>query len=240
MEINWPLIRFSDVLLMDAEADNEINGAPSAEAISYYTEVSKRAHGGNASLVPPAPTDHDGFFKLIVRERSLEFGAEGIRKYDLIRWNLLAKAITETKANLSVLALRTPTDMNQLSYQAPQPDYTLGAHLPDSLFSVYSAVTMAGSTVNLQPSPTTSTVFTTSYYGPPTSGAAMAAGYATTLGPIKTLTYFKLSWRGYSSITTSFVNYYGYGFVTGHSELYPFPQASIDANPGLRPQNPGY
>jgi len=240
MQIKWPLIRFSDVLLMDAEADNEINGAPSAAAISYYTEVSKRGHGGNSALVTPAPTDHDGFFKLIVRERSLEFGGEGIRKYDLIRWNLLGKAIAETKANLAILALPKPTDMNQLSYQAPQPTYTLGAHLPDSLFSLYAAVTKAGATINLQPSPTTSTVFTSSYYSPATSAAAITAGYAATLGPIKTLTLFKLSWRGYSAITTTFVNYYGYGFVSGHSELYPFPQASIDANPNLRPQNFGY
>ena len=240
MELKWPLIRFADVLLMDAEADNEINGGPSVADISYYTEVSQRGHGGNAALVPPAPTDHDGFFKLLVRERSLEFGGEGIRKYDLIRWNLLGKAISETKANLAILALHTPTDMNQLSYQAPQPAYTLGANLPDSLFSLYSAATTAGSTVNLQPAPTTSTVFTSSYYAPATSTAAINAQYTGTLGPLKKLTLFKLSWRGYSGITTTFVNYYGYGYISGHSELYPFPQASIDANPNLRPQNPGY
>jgi len=242
MELKWPLIRFSDVLLMDAEADNEINGAPSAAAISYYTEVSKRGHNGNAALVPTAPTDHDGFFKLIVRERSLEFGGEGIRKYDLIRWNLLGKAIAETQANLKILALATPTDMNQLSYQAPQPAYTLGSHLPDSLFSVYSVVTTSGTTINIQPTPTTSTVFTSSYYGygAASSVAGIKAYYTSLYGPLKTLTSFKLSWRGYTAITTTFVNYYGYGFVAGHSELYPFPQASIDANPNLKPQNYGY
>ena len=30
--LNWPIIRFSDVLLMYAEADNEINNGPSAAA----------------------------------------------------------------------------------------------------------------------------------------------------------------------------------------------------------------
>lgn len=240
MQLNWPLIRFSDVLLMDAEADNEINNGPSAAAVSYWKEVNLRAHGGNAAQVPTAPTDHDGFFKLLVRERSLEFGGEGIRKYDLIRWNLLAKAIAETKANLVLLANKTPVNMNQLTYQAPQPDYTLGASLPDSLFSLYSIVTTSGSTFNLQPTPTTSTVYTSSYYTAPTSAAAIMAKLALTYGPIKTLTSFKLSWRGYSSITTTYSNYYGYGFVTGQSELYPFPTASLDANPNLRPQNPGY
>ena len=36
------------------------------------------------------------FFDAIVKERSLELGGEGVRKFDLIRWNLLAKKITDT------------------------------------------------------------------------------------------------------------------------------------------------
>ena len=42
--INFPLLRFSDVLLMYAEADNEING-PQPEAINYVNLVRKRAYG---------------------------------------------------------------------------------------------------------------------------------------------------------------------------------------------------
>jgi hypothetical protein len=36
-----------------------------------------------------------------MKERSLELGGEGVRKYDLIRWNLLAQKIAErtTKSN---------------------------------------------------------------------------------------------------------------------------------------------
>lgn len=86
---NWSFIRFSDVLLMYAEAVNEINGAPTAEAISAFEEVRKRAYKGNTDKIGTTPTDKEGFFKAIVHERRLEFGGEGIRKYDLIRWNLL-------------------------------------------------------------------------------------------------------------------------------------------------------
>ncbi|MCW3087967.1 MAG: RagB/SusD family nutrient uptake outer membrane protein, partial [Sediminibacterium sp.] len=99
-QLNWPLIRFSDVLLMNAEADNEINNGPGTNAINYFKEVSLRGHNGNSALLPVIPTDKTGFFKLLVKERSLEFGGEGIRKYDLIRWNLLGTALAETKANL--------------------------------------------------------------------------------------------------------------------------------------------
>ncbi|MDQ3682053.1 MAG: RagB/SusD family nutrient uptake outer membrane protein [Bacteroidota bacterium] len=97
---NWSFIRFSDVLLMFAEADNEINGAPSAAAITAFEEVRKRAYRGNAALIGITPTDKAGFFNAIVNERFLEFGSEGIRKYDLIRWNLLATKIAETRTKI--------------------------------------------------------------------------------------------------------------------------------------------
>ncbi|MBL0307760.1 MAG: RagB/SusD family nutrient uptake outer membrane protein [Chitinophagaceae bacterium] len=42
------------------------------------------------------------YFNAIVNERYLEFNHEGIRKYDLIRWNLLAK-LAETRTKVSKL-----------------------------------------------------------------------------------------------------------------------------------------
>jgi hypothetical protein len=43
--INFPLLRFSDVLLMFAEADNKVNGAPTAAAIDAVNKVRRRAYG---------------------------------------------------------------------------------------------------------------------------------------------------------------------------------------------------
>jgi hypothetical protein len=97
---NWPLIRFSDVLLMFAEAENEINNGPTVAAISAYEEVRKRAYKGNESKIGITPTDKAGFFNAIVNERYLEFGGEGIRKFDLIRWNLLSQKIAETRTKI--------------------------------------------------------------------------------------------------------------------------------------------
>jgi len=96
----WPIIRYSDILLMDAEADNEINNGPSPNAQNYLAMVSARGHNNNPALVPAIPTDKPGFFNAIMKERSLEFGGEGLRKYDLIRWDSLASRIQETKNTL--------------------------------------------------------------------------------------------------------------------------------------------
>lgn len=100
LAINWILMRFSDILLMYAEADNELNGAPSNAAIEALEEVRKRAYVGFLDRVGQTPNDKEGFFKAIVHERLLEFGGEGIRKYDLIRWNLLNATFIETRNKL--------------------------------------------------------------------------------------------------------------------------------------------
>ncbi len=94
---NWILIRFSDVLLMFAEAENEINNNPTPAAIAAFEEVRKRAYAGNTSKIGVTPTTKAAFFDAVVNERWLEFGGEGIRKFDLVRWNLLSTKIDEAR-----------------------------------------------------------------------------------------------------------------------------------------------
>ena len=95
--LNWPILRYSDVLLMYAEAENEINNGPTASAIDAFQKVRARAFAGHTDEMGTPPNDKAGFFDAIVRERALEFGGEGIRKYDLIRWNLLATKLGGNK-----------------------------------------------------------------------------------------------------------------------------------------------
>jgi starch-binding outer membrane protein, SusD/RagB family len=97
---NWVMIRFSDVLLMYAEAVNEINGGPTAQAISAFEEVRKRAYRGNTGNIGTTPTDKAGFFNAVANERYLEFGHEGIRKYDLLRWGQLAAKLEESRTKI--------------------------------------------------------------------------------------------------------------------------------------------
>ncbi|NGF57151.1 RagB/SusD family nutrient uptake outer membrane protein [Parapedobacter sp. SGR-10] len=81
---NFPLLRYADVLLMYAEAENELNG-PSDDAHEKLNMVRRRANayeyvGANKI------TDKDDFRDTIIDERSRELCFEGLRKFDLIRW----------------------------------------------------------------------------------------------------------------------------------------------------------
>lgn len=113
---NWSVIRFSDVLLMYAEAVNEISNGPTAEAISAFEEVRKRAYGGAADKIGATPSDKTGFFNAIVNERYLEFGHEGIRKFDLLRWNLLATKLAEARTKIQQIRDRQGVYANVPQY----------------------------------------------------------------------------------------------------------------------------
>jgi hypothetical protein len=245
-QLNWPLIRFADVLLMFAEADNEINNGPTTAAIDAWKEVNLRAHAGvGGYAAPTAPSDKDEFFKLIVRERHLEFGGEGIRKYDLIRWNLLGKALAESKANLQNFA--TGVAMLAPTYMASPPAYTLTASLPGQMYYYQNSPAE-----NNVPTRAGSQIWANSFYYPTparnsglidnTVTPAVDLTRSTTLvAPFNPVTPPNaVNWFANPNVTTTYVNYYAYGFVTGKSELYPIPQAAIDANPNLKPQNPKY
>lgn len=103
-EIDFPLLRYSDVLLMYAEALNELNNGANTEALDALKQVRLRAFGGDEAKIGTIPTDHDGFLKAIQQERAWELGFEGWRRTDLCRWNILGTTLSNTKAELVKLA----------------------------------------------------------------------------------------------------------------------------------------
>lgn len=96
--INFPYMRYADVLLMFAEAENEVNG-PTEAAKSALMAVRERAFRGaadkNEQVVNyvASLSSKDSFFKAIVDERKWEFGGENLRWKDLVRWNLYSEVI---------------------------------------------------------------------------------------------------------------------------------------------------
>ena len=76
-------MRYSDVVLMKAECENQRAGGSQANAIEYIKEVR-----GRAGLTTTIAATKDAVFTAIVHERRVEFAAEQIRFDDLVRWNL--------------------------------------------------------------------------------------------------------------------------------------------------------
>jgi len=83
--INHRILRYADVLLMKAEAANELNDGATAAATLEL--VRARARGGNNSVLPfIAFVDKAQMRTAIKNERRWEFAMEGYRFYDLVRW----------------------------------------------------------------------------------------------------------------------------------------------------------
>jgi len=96
------LIRYSDVLLMAAEAEIEVGSLAKAQA--YINQVRSRAKNP-ASWVKSAPANYvinlysvpfaskDGATTAVRFERRLELAMEGIRWFDLVRWGIAAETL---------------------------------------------------------------------------------------------------------------------------------------------------
>ena len=104
--VNWYLLRYSDVLLLYAEALNELNQAPTPEAYEAINMVRRRAFG----LAPDSPSaqadlasglSYTEFRQAVRDERAKELVGEGHRRQDLIRWGIYYETVAETYNKLS-------------------------------------------------------------------------------------------------------------------------------------------
>lgn len=83
---NFIVLRLADVYLMLAEAENELNGP--AQAYAPINAIRKRA-----GLEPLSGLTQEQFRQALMKERALELGGEGHRRWDLIRWGKLVEAV---------------------------------------------------------------------------------------------------------------------------------------------------
>ena len=105
--VNYCPLRYADVVLMAAEAYNEINGTPKAwellkdvRARAHATEINSSNYASlmKAPKVYDLPFISDGdeagkFRTALYWERAFETAYEGQRKFDLIRWGVLGDAL---------------------------------------------------------------------------------------------------------------------------------------------------
>lgn len=86
--INQRLYRYAEVILMAAEAANELGGTANATLAQTYLEMIRaRAREGNSAVLPPiAFVSQAQMRTAIKKERRAEFGMEDKRFFDLVRW----------------------------------------------------------------------------------------------------------------------------------------------------------
>jgi starch-binding outer membrane protein, SusD/RagB family len=97
--IDWPLIRYADVLAGYAEALNGASGEPPAEAYRAINKIRERArsadHKTDGTVLPDlADMTKEEFEEALIQENAWEFCWEGKRKPILIRSGRLKEYIT--------------------------------------------------------------------------------------------------------------------------------------------------
>lgn len=101
---NFPIVRYADVLLMAAEADLNVNGAPTATAVEYFNQIRRRAFGYPPSTPVPGFDVTTFTMQDIMDERSRELCFEGVRRFDLIRWGTITTAMQNIVTDVSTNA----------------------------------------------------------------------------------------------------------------------------------------
>jgi starch-binding outer membrane protein, SusD/RagB family len=117
-DVNWPIFRYADVLLMHAEALNE--QGQTAQAIGFVNQVRARARNGAGSESRAQPADLPTSLgqadarEAIFQERMWELAFEGKRWFDLVRrgWDYFRAALSKDP---------TATDVQQTDMLWPIP-----------------------------------------------------------------------------------------------------------------------
>lgn len=138
---NFPLLRYSDILLMLSEAENQVNG-PTDVAYDAINQVRRRAYGAPVLTADTTADLKPGLskrqFQLALEdERARELCFESLRRPDLIRWGIWTKtmaalAVQMNKDVKNIAGLRYCTlgatnavDAKYLLYPIPQAEVSI-------------------------------------------------------------------------------------------------------------------
>lgn len=210
-DINWIHLRYADVLLMYAEAENELNNGPTSVAKEMYEKVRLRAFQNDRSQIGETPNTYEAFRDAIIQERKLELGFEGWRRTDLIRWGILYEKLTATKQEVLDLA-------NHIGRYAEVPRYRA--------YKITDAKAFNDPTVALDFIPLASEPTATEREELQRQGYTILDMYGTTAAFFNNKLAANEVWVR---------NIYR-GLEKNKVELFPLSTNTIDANTGLRGQ----
>ena len=112
-ESDWPILRFSDVLLMIAEAE----GQTGANSLNMINQVRSRA--GLQPVTAAEVSSIQAFEDTLAKERRMEFAFENHRWFDLLRYNTTLQTITIENELKEHFAFEYP--LHYANYPVPVP-----------------------------------------------------------------------------------------------------------------------
>lgn len=124
-ETNFPLLRYSDVLLMYAEAVacDPNDGGDLSKAWEYVNMVRRRGYGKPVDTPDQTadvqPAGKEELFELIKEERARELGHEFLRKDDLTRWGIYMQQMQHLKTLIDLM----PTSYTSSYYASARSYY---------------------------------------------------------------------------------------------------------------------
>lgn len=127
--VNFPIIRYADVLLIFAEAENKVNNGPTAAALDAINQVIDRANGYRENPSYPRLTASltvEEFDVAVIEERNFELCFENDRWFDLVRKRILGEKNPEWITNFSDDDYLFPipeTDLELNPSLIPNPGY---------------------------------------------------------------------------------------------------------------------
>ena len=110
---DWPAMRYAEVLLMYAEAANEVDG-PTPKVYNAINEIRSRADVQMPGL--PTGLTQDQMRSSIRHERRVELAFEGFRYDDLKRWKIAAQVL-----NMPASESIVPKTFIEKNYHFPLP-----------------------------------------------------------------------------------------------------------------------
>jgi hypothetical protein len=109
---NWPVLRYADLLLMRAEALNELSFVADGESFSLLNQIRKRA--GLAEVDATVITDQGAMRLAIENERRIELAFENHRWFDLVRTDRALEVMRSKGRNIQPYQLLLPIPQNQI------------------------------------------------------------------------------------------------------------------------------
>lgn len=97
---NFPVMRFAEILLIYAEALNELNQGPTQDAYDAINRVRQRARNGDDSVLPDLTgLSYQEFQSAVLKEKRCETVNEGHRWFDLVRTGNLEEFVNRAKGD---------------------------------------------------------------------------------------------------------------------------------------------